>query len=234
MEPAPTLRQDARRQERRSIAAAVVCLVALAPAVVRPLAIPAVVLGAVAVSAGIWELARGRPEQGWYALGVALLLQLGVLAIWVVSVAVSARSFGHVLLAVALVGLLPGVPLLAAFVFADSARTLRRLAWGRDHEQGRRARTYSRLTSATPVSVDDEWIFAERALARHGDDFAFLDRAAHSVPRTARNDDEPPPAPRLIGLPATVVRRVSPEGLGTVHVVYRGSSSKSPRPAASA
>lgn len=91
----------------RSIAAAVVCLVALAPAVVRPLAIPAVVLGAVAVSAGIWELARGRPEQGWYALGVALLLQLGVLAIWVVSVAVSARSFGHVLLAVALVGSCP-------------------------------------------------------------------------------------------------------------------------------
>lgn len=78
------------------------------------------------------------------------------------------------------------------------------------------------MTSATPVSVDDEWIFAERALAQHGDDLAFLDRAAHSAPRTARNDDEPPPAPRLIGLPATVVRRVSPEGLGTVHVVYRG------------
>lgn len=218
MDPAPTLRYDARRQERWSIRAAVVALFALLPGAFHPLAIPEVVLGEVAVAVGIWKLARRRSEQGWYTLGVALLLQLAVLAIWLVP----ARSFGQVLVAVALVGLLPGIPLVAAFVLADRARTLRRLAWGRDHEERRRARTYSRLTSATPVSVDDEWAFAERALAQHEDDLEFLDRAAQAAPRTARDDDEQPPAPRLIGMPATVARTVSPQGLGTVHVVYRG------------
>lgn len=153
VEPAPTLRYNARRHERRAIAAAAVSLLALGPGAAHPLTIPQVVLGAVAVSVGIWKLVRQRSEQGWYALGVAVLLQLTVLAVWLVG----ARSFGQVVQALAVIGFLPGGPLLAAFVLADRARTQRRLAWGRDHEERRRARTYSRLTSATPVSAGDEW-----------------------------------------------------------------------------
>ncbi|MBW3560901.1 MAG: hypothetical protein KY437_00220 [Actinobacteria bacterium] len=216
MEPAPTLRYEARRDERRALTAAAFAIPAVAVGVLHPLAAVVVVLAIVALAVGMWHLSRRRAERGWYAIGVAIALQVAVLSIWIVGM----RTIGEVAVAVAVAGLLPAIPLLLAFTRADRARAARRLAWGQEVEERRQARTYSRLTVDRPVSADDEWVFADRALEQHEDELAYLDRAATAAPRPATSD-EIPDAARLVGMTATVTRTVSPDGIGTGRVVHR-------------